>query len=422
MGSVSGEAESEDGTWPWILTLFGTAVGAGILYLPLQAGISGMAALVFLSLLIFPIIYYSHHSVVELLALGNERLDYSGMVAHYMGKFAGVLVIAVFFITFFAVLFSYVLGLNANLGAYGVDLGITETNWARGPFLTLMILCFFALLQMINRRTLLRIVAFASTLMIFFLFAISMYLIPFWSVSSWEGQSSFWDFITDALRIFPILTLSFVFLPAMSSMVMSFRKNEEALKDRDLNRLKGIVWKTSVLLLFFVLLFVFSCVLSLSPDEFGAAIQDNLNCLTVLSYKEGISPVLANIGVLVGLAALFTSFIGVFFAVHESAYELVTMLASMAGRGSVCRKKAEMWISVFIYLMLWGMAAGNPSVMDVFGFFVAPLVAIFLFILPVVILVRVRGRKMLKSPSHLFVFFSGVFMLFSYGLGSYLQG
>ncbi|TWI64613.1 serine transporter [Desulfobotulus alkaliphilus] len=420
------EKRVEEKSLPWILTLFGTAVGAGILYLPLQAGISGVWAMVFLSLFILPVIYYSHTSVIRLLAVEKANLDYAGVVAHFLGRFAGLLVVAVFFLTFYAVLLSYILGLNANLGAYFVHTGIAETNWARGPFLSLAILFVFALIQMIDEKIVLAVMSFVSSVMIVFLFAISIYLIPFWNFSSFYQAPTSMGFFTDILRILPILTLSFVFFPAMSSMVTAFRRQDGWIRDEVLLKLQSIVLKTSVLLLFFVLLFVFSCLLSLTPEEFSHAIAENLNCLTILSFKEGVAPVLVNIGVMVGIAALFTSFIGVFFAVKEAGWEMLRKALHFFRRkgkqpeGS--KKVQDIFLHLFIYLSLWIIAFFNPSVMDIFGLFVAPLVAIFLFILPIGILVKVKGFRIFRKLSNVLVLSVGTLLLFSYALGNLLQG
>ncbi|MFP4398206.1 MAG: aromatic amino acid transport family protein [Desulfonatronovibrio sp.] len=405
----------------WILTLFGTAVGAGILYLPLQAGLASIWALVFLSVLVFPLIYFSHKNILQLLISAARPVDYSAAAAHNFGKSFGFVIMAVFLITFYAVLFSYAVGLNANLGKYLVDLGFTESNWSKGPFLSLIIMTAFALLHFIGRKTILRVMSAVTLFLIVFLFCISVYLIPLWNLSVFTQVPSFYSFIDDVLLVLPILTFSFVFFPAMSSMVISFRNQDGTLPNYARPRLEYILLKTSALLLLFVLLFVYSCILSLTPDEFEYAIQKNLNCLTILSYKQGVSPALANVGPLVGIGALFTSFAGVLFAVKESAYEFTVSIVSYFNGGHWIlnnRKNAEICILVFIFLTLWIVTIINPSVIHIFGLFIAPLVAIFLFILPVVILIKQNGLYVLKRPSCMFVLLTGILILFSYELGT----
>jgi serine transporter len=409
----------------WIAALFGTAVGAGILYLPLQVGVSAIWALVFLSLFIFPLVYYAHKSIVTLLLPEKGALDYSGAVALHLGPRVGLCAIIIYLVTFHAVLCSYSIGLNANLGDYFFEMGRTGDNWAHGPYLSLILLASFGVLHLIGQQTVLRLMTVLAAILVVALLGISLYLIPFWDFSVFRQPSSFSGFVTDVLLVLPILTFSFVFFPAMSSMVTAYEATQTVSSDGAQEKLDGIVLKTSLTLLVFVLLFVYSCILSLTPEEFEHAIQENLNCLTILSHKQGISPALANLGALVGIAALFTSFVGVFFAVRDSAHQLIAKLSHHRAVGNFpCfanPRRTDISILIFIMLSVWITTVANPSVIAAFGFIISPLVALFIFILPVVILVKVHGLKTLKKPAHLFVFAMGIVVLFSYELGTFLK-
>ncbi len=414
--------------WNWILTLFGTAVGAGILYLPLQVGTTGLFSLIFLSFLVFPLIYYSHKTIVSLLLSQREDLDYTGVVARHFGSLFGHAVVVVFLITFYAVLFSYSVGLNANLGDFLYDVDATSTDWATGPYLSLLILAAFAVLHSIGDKTVLRLMSAISSVLLIVLLCISIYLIPFWNFSAFRHIPSPAEFIENALLILPILTFSFVFFPAMSSMVTAYRNSCECNETHAHRRLHLTTLKTSILLLAFVLFFVFSCILSLDPQEFEQAAEENLNCLTILSYKESISNSMADLSALVGLCALITSFVGVFFAVRDASHRLanhaLTHLAQnhpLAARLLMHQKQVHAGLLILLFFSLWILTLVNPSIMNLFGLLISPLVAFFLFILPVAILIKTSGFKILKNPSILFVLLVGILTLFSFELGTWLK-
>lgn len=413
--------------WSWILTLFGTAVGAGILYLPLEVGSTGLWALILLLVLVFPLIYFSHKSILALLLAERENLDYSGVVVRHFGHRFGYGAAAIYFVTFYAVLFSYSIGLNANLGDFLFQMGATSTNWAKGPALSFLILAALALLHTIGDKIVLRTMTAISFALIVVLFGISIYLIPFWDLSVFHREFSGLVFTDDILLILPILTFSFVFFPAMSSMVAAYRKSTESSTGDAQRRLGRTLMKTTILLMIFVLFFVFSCLLSLAPEEFERAEAENLNCLAILSCKAEIPATLADIAPLVGLAALLTSFVGVFFAVRESAHQIVRQILSRIARHSAwaaqClerRKKIDACILFFLFSSLWILTLANPSVMELFGLLITPLVGIFLFILPVAILIKTNGFTILKKPIHAVVLISGIFILFSYKIGLWL--
>ncbi len=404
----------------WVLALFGTAIGAGILYLPLQAGSGSLWALILLGALIFPLVYLSHRSVLEMLLLGDGEQDYAGVAGRYLGGGLDWVLLLVFLITFQAVLASYAIGLNTNLGEYLHQQGWTASNWAQQPYLSLAILLGFALLYWIGQGLLLRLMSLISGLLIVALLGLSVYLIPFWDLSRFTAPVSALRLVDDMLLVLPILTFSFIFFPAMSSMVMALKRAHRDWPQGGEVRLKRVVLTTSALLLLFVLFFVFSCILALTPAELEAGSEANLNGLTILSHKEGLSPILAQIGTPIGLCALFTSFAGVFLAVRDSAQEVIHRLGGGDGP-MVTRRWSECLLLVLVLGLAWGMTIANPSIIKAFGMLIAPLVGVFIFILPVVVLVRARGFGNLRKPSQLFVLLMGVLTLFAYDIGAWLQ-
>jgi len=416
--------------WGWILTMFGTAVGAGILYLPVQAGTAGIWALIFLAVLLFPLIYYSHKNVVTMLLADGSNENFAEVLAGHCGRFFSNGVVLVYFLTFYVLLFSYLIGLNANLSAFLVKLDIPAFDRFKGPWLSLLVVTFFAALHLIGEKTILRVMSAVSSVLIVLLFSISVYLIPFWDITPYFREFALVHFLDDILLILPILTLSFVFFPAMSSMVIAYHRSSAAAHGpgQGDGRLNRIVLKTTLLLLLFVLFFVFSCLLSLSPQAFAEAAKSNLNCLALLSDREGINPAIAALGPLLGLAALVTSFIGVFFAVREAALQLVDRGLALMGRSDTTartqpnrRRRLDILVQLVLFGSLWLLTLVNLSIIDLFGLVISPLVAIFIFIMPTVVLMRTHGLGVLRKPSVSLVFLTGILVLFSFELGTIIK-
>ena len=58
------EGKEPDGSFMrWVITLFGTGVGAGILFLPINAGLGGIWPLLIVTILIGPMTYLSHRAL-----------------------------------------------------------------------------------------------------------------------------------------------------------------------------------------------------------------------------------------------------------------------------------------------------------------------------------------------------------------------
>ena len=61
----------------WVLSLFGTAVGAGILFLPINIGIGGFWPLLIMALLAFPMTFLAHRGLARfVLSSKQDNADY----------------------------------------------------------------------------------------------------------------------------------------------------------------------------------------------------------------------------------------------------------------------------------------------------------------------------------------------------------
>lgn len=58
----------------WMLSLFGTAVGAGILFLPINAGLNGFWPLVALAILVGPMTYLAHRGLARFVLSSKNQV------------------------------------------------------------------------------------------------------------------------------------------------------------------------------------------------------------------------------------------------------------------------------------------------------------------------------------------------------------
>lgn len=86
----------------WILSLFGTAVGAGILYLPIKAGVGGFWPIVVMCIVIFPMVYLSHRALSLFVSQADGNKDITHAAEEYFGRGVSVFIsILYFFLQFF---------------------------------------------------------------------------------------------------------------------------------------------------------------------------------------------------------------------------------------------------------------------------------------------------------------------------------
>ena len=87
----SSQTESACETWSkqdtvWMLSLYGTAIGAGTLFLPVAAGLGGIWPLMIVSLLVFPMTYLSHRALSRfVLGSSDNSQNLSDVAGEYFG-------------------------------------------------------------------------------------------------------------------------------------------------------------------------------------------------------------------------------------------------------------------------------------------------------------------------------------------------
>ncbi len=219
------------GNIAWILALFGTAVGAGILFLPISAGIAGILVLLIVTVVSIPTVLFAHRNIGMIMCEAENNVDYTGAVNEFMGLKAGFWVNVVFFITLLLLLIVYSSGLNNDFGEFLLHTGITSHDLSHSPFLSLLILGVLIFVIRIGEGIMLRFMGLITFLLVFMLLGISAYLIPQWDFSVLTHISGLSESFDNFLLLFPIFILSFSYYPAMSSMIIAF-KNEGMAKEQ----------------------------------------------------------------------------------------------------------------------------------------------------------------------------------------------
>ncbi|MEA9420185.1 HAAAP family serine/threonine permease, partial [Aeromonas caviae] len=57
----------------WMLGLYGTAIGAGVLFLPINAGVGGLWPLVAMLILALPLTFFAHRGLTRFVLSGSTR-------------------------------------------------------------------------------------------------------------------------------------------------------------------------------------------------------------------------------------------------------------------------------------------------------------------------------------------------------------
>ena len=101
----------------WSFALYGTAVGAGTLFLPIQLGSAGAVVLFITALVAYPFTYWPHKALCQfsLSAKTKGSEGITGAVTHYYGKKIGNLITTLYFVAFFVVVQIYAVAITNSL-------------------------------------------------------------------------------------------------------------------------------------------------------------------------------------------------------------------------------------------------------------------------------------------------------------------
>lgn len=192
----------------------------------------------------------------------------------------------------------------------------------------------------------------------------------------------------------PIIVFSFNHSPIISQFSKEQRLQHG---DKAVQKTDAITGGAAMMLMGFVMFFVFSVVLSMSPEQLASAKEQNIS---VLSYLANVheSPLISYLGPLVAFAAITSSYFGHFLGAHEG---LVGLIKSRSNSPISKIEKASL---LFIVITTWIVAIVNPSILGMIETMGAPMIAAILFLMPVFAMQKVPAMAKYKTSAAVQIF------------------
>jgi serine transporter len=400
------------GTASWVLTLFGTAVGAGILFLPIQGGLGGLWPLLLVAVLIYPTIYLGHHFYALIPSRSPHAQEFAAAAARWLPAWVSLLLRLLLVLWLLVLLIAYSISLTNDLGDLLADKGLLTSGIQHRIALSFTIIAVLLLALRFARTALIGIIGSLSLVLIGLLCLVSVALIPHWSpgiVAAALKMPAPFALLRQLLLLFPLLTLSFMFFPSLSRLACELRERIEAPEHRDTLR-KRIIRSATLTLIGFVLIFIVSFILAVPTKDLTAAARENISALAMLGNLYG-SSWLGDLGQAISILALTTSFLGIFIGYQE---------AFSALRRSTPMRKQETLLHLATLAILWPLAIADIPVMAILGDVVAPLGALFLFVVPAVLVLVRPELESGRGPGAVFTLVIGLVVVAAYFVGSAL--
>jgi serine transporter len=400
----------------WVLTCFGTAVGAGMLYLPIQVGPGGIWSVILLTLIIFPVTYVSHIGVTRIIASCPKATDFVGAIEYDLGRTVGFTISILYFLSIVTACIGYSIGLTNIINSFLVNqLHFVEMS---RPLLTFIVLLCMTVMLVGSSKVMVIITSAATVPLIILLFFVSAYLIPHWNLSSFYEPFTIKNLLKYVFLLLPLLVFAMNFSPVCSSLASFYRKEYENI-DEAVGHTDIVIKWTSILLLIFVMFFVLSVCFASTPEMLLNACRTNTDALTTLSLAYN-SPVLQYIFPLVAFLAIASSYFGHFEGTRDGLNGIIIQLIAWknpALKDKLNLSKMKMFSTVALFVMIWFLSICNLSILSILGALSGPIVAIYAYLMPVIMMKRIPRLRIYRSKWAAFVFVMGICVIVGYYVG-----
>lgn len=178
-------SQTKESSWrksdtTWTLGLFGTAIGAGVLFFPIRAGFGGLIPILLMLVLAYPIAFYCHRALARLCLSGsNPSGNITETVEEHFGKTGGVVITFLYFFAICPLLWIYGVTItNTFMTFWENQLQLPALN--RG-FVALFLLLLMAFVIWFGKDLMVKVMSYLVWPFIASLVLISLSLIPYWN-------------------------------------------------------------------------------------------------------------------------------------------------------------------------------------------------------------------------------------------------
>lgn len=399
----------------WTLGLFGTAIGAGVLFFPIRAGYGGLIPILLMLVLAYPIAFFCHRALARLCLSGsNISGNITETVEEHFGKTGGVIITFLYFFAICPLLWIYGVTITNTFMTFWVNqLQLPPLN--RG-IAALCLLLLMAFVIWFGKDLMVKVMSYLVFPFIASLVLISLSLIPYWNSSVIDqvnlSQISFIGHDGILINVWlgiSIMVFSFNFSPIVSSFVVSKREEYEADMGKEYTEQKcsQIISRAGMLMVAVVMFFAFSCLFTLSPQNMAEAKAQNIPVLSYLANhfaslsgtKSTFATVLEYGASIIALVAIFKSFFGHYLGTLEGLNGLILQFGYKGEKTRISTGKLSTISMIFIMGSTWVVAYVNPNILDLIEAIGAPIIASLLCLLPMYTIRKVPSLAKYKGKA-----------------------
>lgn len=391
----------------WVILCIGMAIGAGIVFLPVQVGITGVWTFAASVMLAYPALYMMQKLYLQSLCQSAEAQSYAGIITQYLGKNWGMFLAVVYFFMLVKGMLTYSLAVTFDSAKYLQSFGITTGLLSDSPWFSLAVLCALVAIAAQGEKLLFKV---AGPLVVFKLAVVvllGVVMIPRWDIrNNLAALPDAKQFIIDTVLTLPFTLFSILFVQILSPMNIAFRRVESDPRIATYRALRAnriAYWVLVVAVLFFAVSFAFS----LSHEQALSAKAQNISALALAGSVMPGNGVLY-LTTALNVFAIVTAFLGIYLGFEESIKGVVfNILTRFVPENRINDRAVALGVCVFIVLGLWFWVQTRFSIL-LLQQLASPIYGVASFIVPCILVYKVPALRKYISPKVWYVFLFGV--------------
>lgn len=189
--------------WGWIIMSIGMAIGAGIVFLPVQVGLMGLWVFLLSSVIGYPAMYLFQRLFINTLAESPECKDYPSVISGYLGKNWGILLGGLYFIMLVIWVFVYSTAITNDSASFLQSFGATTSLLSENPFYGLALICGLVALASRGENLLFKISTFMVLTKLGVVAVLGLMMVDKWDINNIGSVPSTGDWLKDAIVMLP---------------------------------------------------------------------------------------------------------------------------------------------------------------------------------------------------------------------------
>lgn len=380
----------------WIMLLIGTAIGGGVLYLPLKIGNSGYIPIIVSYFIIIPIMYFSQVYLSTLFFKHVNRGSIVSLITSKFSKYISFLILAVYGLQMITPTLFLNISLTNIFSQYVLAFGI-------GDFYIYIAICLGFLLYIFSilRLDSLEIVnKYLVYILLFSLVLFTVYIVLNYSLSNKSYiddnyVGTIWDSSTILIQSFSSSQALYLF----SKYIKNNYKNETIA----IKKIKSILFFSIFIMVTIVMLFVLFSILSIESSELNFMKSNNMHIISYFALYKDSNLLIKYLIPIITTTAIITSLIVCYLGSVDLLKELFFKFkVSMIG------------IELIFILLITVITITNPSILKLIGLTSGPSITFTLLVLPFILDYKYRVCvSKLQNVTIISLFLLGLLSLFS---------